>query len=75
MDEIKVEVWVKVVVFEQTLCEGVLSPLFECIMGMDSVTEECVPYPALHNRRPVNLPSADTDWELVNCLSPHRLLI
>lgn len=28
------EVWMKIAIFEQTLCEVVAPPLPECIMGM-----------------------------------------
>lgn len=79
VDGIKVEVWMQVVMYEQPLYEVVLSPLFECIVVMESVTEECVPYPVLQNTRHVNLPLpiliGCAEWELANCLSPHRLLI
>lgn len=35
VDRIKVEVWVKIEMFKHGLCEGVMSPLTECFMGID----------------------------------------
>lgn len=39
VDGIKVKIWVKFIMFEQTLGEVVLSPLPECIIGMDAVSD------------------------------------
>lgn len=38
-DEIKAKVWMEIGKFEQTLCAVVASPLPECILGMDIVSD------------------------------------
>lgn len=44
IDGIKVNVYRRIGMFEQALCEAFVSPLPDCIMGMDIVSGEHLPY-------------------------------
>lgn len=39
VDRIKVKVWMKIRMIKQSSCEVFVSPLLECIKGMDIVSE------------------------------------
>ena len=39
IDTIKVKVWMKIAMFKQTLWKGFSSPLLDCFMGKDLVSD------------------------------------
>lgn len=39
VDRMKVKVWMEIGKFERTLCDVVASPLPECVLGMDIVSD------------------------------------